>query len=215
MSVLQGALPIPYFRESKHPLIQSLSHHSDRQLLTLWQRYPERGRYFVAIFCRYGELIYATIAHQAALPTQLDYLFALTWREIFAKIDELKLDTEIQAKPELLKTWLLDLTNKCLQQEDFSSSQSNDYDLSMVSPPLWCYLQQALGQLPPLVRFILIMAEKFQWSPTRIVAYLQSEGDLVSLMEVENYLNQGYQILQQSLPEDIREIYGKADRKEN
>lgn len=207
MSDLQETLPIPYFRESEHPLIQSLSHHSDRQLLTLWQRYPERGRYFSAIFCRYSAPVYETIAQQVSSSVQLDYLFALTWREIFRQMVELKLDDEIEDESEFLKNWLLDLTKMCLHQEAFLSAQSEDYDLALVSPPLWCYLQQALGQLPPLVRFILIMAEKFQWSPTRIVAYLQLEGDPVSLVEVDSHLNQGYQILQQSLPEDIGEIY--------
>jgi hypothetical protein len=82
---------IPHFSESNHPIVKSLFHHSDQELLTLFQRYPEQGKYFTAIFCRYSPIVFTLIRHSARSPVQADYLFALTWRHIFYELRGLDL----------------------------------------------------------------------------------------------------------------------------
>jgi hypothetical protein len=51
------------------------------------------------------------------------------------------------------------------------------------------------------------MAQTFHWSETRIAAYLQAEGEVISPAQVRTQLQNGYQILEATLPEDIRLIY--------
>jgi hypothetical protein len=54
---------------------------------------------------------------------------------------------------------------------------------------------------------MVVMAQTFHWSETRIAAYLQAEGEEISPAQVRILLQQGYQLLQAALPEDIRQIY--------
>ena len=89
----------------------------------------------------------------------------------------------------------------------FRSTESIHYSLKTTSPPLWCYVEQSLDQLPPMLRLMVLMAQTFHWSETRIAAYLQAEGEGISPDEVANFLQQGYRMLEEKLPADIRAIY--------
>ena len=200
-------MEIPHFPESNHLLVQWLSHHSDRELLALFRRYPEQGKYFTAIFCRYSPIVYTLISDSARSPVEADYLFALTWRQIFSKMGGLTLGGEGDAQSHSFQTWLIDLTAVYIQQAELPPAESINYDLKAAPPPLWCYLEQALELLPPMIRFILVMAEKFCCSTTEIVAHLQAQGEILSPTEVQSWLHQGHQILEAALPEDIRMIY--------
>ena len=66
---------------------------------------------------------------------------------------------------------------------------------------------QVLDQLEPLLRLIVLMAETFHWSETRIAAYLQAEGESISPQEVKSLRQEGCKHLATDLPEDIRAIY--------
>ncbi|MGK7874514.1 MAG: sigma-70 family RNA polymerase sigma factor [Xenococcaceae cyanobacterium] len=205
-------MQIPHFPESNHSLVKSLSHHSDRELLTLFQRYPEQGKYFTAIFCRYSPIVYNLISHSARSPVQADYLFALTWRQLFHEMRGLALSDDGDAESNSFQNWLNSITAVCIKQTELPSASSINYDLKAAPPPLWCYLEQALELLSPTIRFIVAMAETFHWSETRIAAYLQAEGEMISPAEVQIWLNQGHQIIEDALPEDIRMIYlGEVD----
>ncbi len=200
-------MEIPHFPESNHLLVQWLSHYSDRELLALFRRYPEQGKYFTAIFCRYSPIVYTLISHSARSPVQANYLFALTWRQLFSEMGGLTLGGEGDAQSHSFQTWLIDLTAVYIQQAELPSAESINYDLKTAPPPLWCYLEQALELLPPMIRLIVVMAEKFHCSTTQIVAYLQAQGEILSPTEVQSWLHQGHQILEAALPEDIRMIY--------
>lgn len=54
---------------------------------------------------------------------------------------------------------------------------------------------------------MVLMAQSFHWSETRIAAYLQAEGEVFSPAEIRVQLLKGYQLLEATLPEDIRAIY--------
>ncbi|MGB0562989.1 MAG: hypothetical protein ACPGVO_14475 [Spirulinaceae cyanobacterium] len=196
----------PQFLECQHLTIKSLFRYSDQDLLTLFQRYPEQGKYFVALFCRYNPIVYTLIAHSARSPVQGDYLFALTWRHAFYEMRSLELRGQ-NANASSFQNWLINVTAMCINQVELPPVEAINYSLESASPPLWCYLEQALDRLPPIVRLILIMAKTFKWSPTRIAAYLQAEGDMISPAQVQDYLNESYRMLTMQLPEDIRAIY--------
>jgi hypothetical protein len=199
---------IPHFPEANHPLVKSLFHHSDQELLSLFQRYPDSGKYFTVIFCRYSPIVYTLIQHSARSPVQADYLFALTWRHIYYELGGLNLTNSETGKETLtLQNWLINITAFCINEIKLPPTEAIHYSLKDTSPPLWCYIQQALDQLPPVLRLIVLMAQTFHWSETRIAAYLQAEGEIFSPVEVANFLQEGYRILEDKLPADIRAIY--------
>jgi hypothetical protein len=51
------------------------------------------------------------------------------------------------------------------------------------------------------------MVQRFHWNETKIAAYLQAEGEEISLSEVTSCLEESYRMLEAKLPADIRAIY--------
>lgn len=204
-------MQIPHFPESNHPLVKGLFHYSDRELVTLFQHHPEEGKYFTALFCRYSPIVYTLIGHLARSPVQADYLFALTWRHIFYELGGLDLRDVEATGADSFQNWLINVTAVCVNQIEVPPVESIHYDIKAASPPLWCYVKQALEQLPPVQRLIMLMAQTFSWSETRISAYLQAEGEKISASEVKAQLGQGCELLENTLPPDIKEIYLAGD----
>lgn len=201
-------MKMPTFAESRHPLIQALHQYSDSDLLTLFQRHPEVGKYFVAIFSRYGPIVYTLIGHSVRSSVQANYLFAVTWRHIYYELGGLDLhESSTDDKPTTLQNWLINITAVCINRVELPPVEAIHYSLQKASPPLWCYLEQALDRLHPLHRLIVLMAQTFHWSETRISAYLQAEGERFTTQTVKQQLQEAYQQLEAVLPEDIREIY--------
>ncbi len=206
------SIVIPTFPEANHPLIKSLAHYSDQELLTLFQRHADAGQYFTAIFCRYSSMVYTLIRHSARSPVQADYLFATTWRHIFYELSGLDLRSATGETILTLQAWLLNITAICINQADLPAVETIHYSLKEAPPPLWCYIEQALDQIPSVLRLMVLMAQTFGWSETRISAYLQAEGEGMSAAEVRVRLKEGYQLLEEKLPEDIRAIYLMAEQ---
>lgn len=198
---------IPTFPECNHSLVKSLAHYSDQELLTLFQRHTDAGQYFTAIFCRYSPMVYTLIQHSARSPVQADYLFATTWRHIFYELSELDLRQMGEESGLTLQSWLLNITAICMNQTELPPVEAIHYNLQAAPPPLWCYMERALEHMPPILRLMVLMAQTFGWSETRIAAYLQAEGDAMSPAEVRVRLQEGYRLLEESLPDDVRAIY--------
>ncbi|HEY9646946.1 MAG TPA: sigma-70 family RNA polymerase sigma factor [Chroococcidiopsis sp.] len=198
-------MQIPSFPECNHALVKSLYHYSDQELLTLFQRHPESGQYFTALFCRYSPIVYSLIRHTARSPVQADYLFAITWRHAYHELRGL--DAYPTGETLNLQSWLINITAVCINRADLPPVESIHYSLKAAPPPLWCYIEQALEQLEPLQRLVILMAQTFRWNETRISAYLQAEGEMVAPAEVSAHLEQGYRQLETLLPDDIRTIY--------
>ncbi|MTJ11964.1 sigma-70 family RNA polymerase sigma factor [Anabaena sp. UHCC 0187] len=201
-------MQIPHFPEANHPLVKSLFHHSDQELLSLFQQYPDYGKYFTVIFCRYSPIVYTLIRHSARSPVQADYLFALIWRNIYYELGGLDLNQATRGTDSLtLQNWLINITAFHINDIQLPPTEAIHYSLKDTSPPLWCYVEQALDQLPPISRLIVLMAQTFHWSETRIAAYLQVEGEQISPAEVASSLQESYRLLEDKLPADIRAIY--------
>lgn len=204
-------MQIPVFPESNHELVRDLAHLSDRDLLALFKQHPNSGKYFTALFCRYSPIVYSLIRHSARSPVQADYLFALTWRHILNELGGLELPHTSKGAAQKggsgLQSWLINLTALCINQAVLPDVESIHYSLKDASPPLWCYVERALDQLDPTERLIIVMAQTFHWSDTRIAAYLQAEGARISPAEVQTKLRAAYRSLEETLPADIRAIY--------
>jgi hypothetical protein len=201
-------MQIPSFPECNHALVQALHHHSDRELLALFQHHPESGKYFTAIFCRYSPIVYSLIQHSVRSPAQSNYLFAVTWRHLYYELGGLDLNGAMaQSETFSLQSWLIQLTALCINRVALPPVEEINYSLQAASPPLWCFVEQALDRLTPRQRFIVLMAQTFHWSEPRISAYLQAEGEVISSYEVQQELEAGYQQLEMALPEDVCTIY--------
>ncbi|MGL5510007.1 MAG: sigma-70 family RNA polymerase sigma factor [Microcoleaceae cyanobacterium] len=198
-------MPNTVFSEVNHPLIKAILHHSDQELLTLYQNYPDQGKYFTAIFCRYGQIVQTLINHSVRSPVQSDYLFAESWRDIFHELRDL--DLRQTGENLTLQNWLINHTAILINSIELPPVESIHYSLKQAPVPFWCYLWQGIEQLPPLLRLIILMAQTFHWSETRIAAYLQAEGETLSPAVVKELTSQGYQDLQKGLPADIQQIY--------
>ncbi|MGG6267870.1 RNA polymerase sigma factor [Leptolyngbya sp. AN03gr2] len=200
------AVAIPTFPEARHPIVKALFHHSDQELLTLFQRYPDSGQFFVALFCRYSPIVYSLISRSARSPVQSEYLLAMIWRHVFHELAGVDLRAFSQSGS-TFQTWLLAVTASGINEAELPSVEEIHYDIRSMSPPFWCYLDRALEQLPPATRLMVVMSQTFHWSETRIAAYLQAEGEQISPDEIKTQLQEGYRVLEKLLPEDIRTIY--------
>jgi hypothetical protein len=196
---------LPNFPEAKHELIVPLSDLSDRELIARCQQQRDRGQFFTGLFCRYGAIVSATIQHAVESQTQAEYLLAIVWREIFQAIGRVHIPPESETVD--WQAWILDITGNVLNRIEIPSLKQTRYSLTAAPPPLWCYLEQALDRIPPLLRLIVVMANSLQWNEQRISAYLQGEGEKIPPAEIPAYLAEGYRVLEASLPEDIRRIY--------
>lgn len=214
-------MQIPTFPECDHDLVKALIHLSDAELVDQLQRSPKDGKYFTAIFCRYSPVVYSLIRHSARSPVQAEYLFAMTWRHILNELGGIDL-ARLQAQPvqtdeaspaktnpgELsLQAWLIGLTAAYINQAAIPDVEDIHYSLKAAPPPLWCYTERALDGLLPKHRLIILMAQTFEWSETRIAAYLQAEGDRTSAQAVSTDLELAYQSLERAIPGDMQAIY--------
>ena len=222
-------MQIPNFPACDHELLQPLTYLSDYDLVDNLQRSPSDGKYFTALFCRYSPVVYSLTRHSARSPVQADYLFALTWRLILNELGGIDLsniraqrqanntangqspnpesDQPDRAAAFSLQGWLINLTAAHINQVVLPDVESIHYSLEDAPPPLWCYTERALENLSPMHRLIILMAQTFAWSHTRIAAYLQAEGDRITPSEVQIELKRAYQALEKALPADIRTLY--------
>ena len=213
-------MQIPTFSECDHDLVKALSHHSDYSLVDSLQRSPTDGKYFTTLFCRYSSAVYSLTRHAAKSPVQADYLFALTWRHILNELggidlspyqpatDQADLDEAAGSTADFsLQGWLINLTAAYINQVKLPDVESIHYVLADAPPPLWSYTERALDRLLPRYRLMILMAQTFGWSDTRISAYLQAEGETLSASEVNSELQVAYRALEKAIPADIRTIY--------
>ncbi len=200
-------MQLPDLPEVHHPLVKPLLLKGDLELLSLFQRYPTSGRYFAAIFCRYGQVVYTLTSRTTRSMVQGDYLFLKVWEYIFNELRLLTDQTNVN-----LQSWIIDATGVVLNRTKVPAVEEIQYSLSTTPPVFWCYLDQALQQLPGDLRLVLLLSESFKWSSVRIAAYLQSEGSNNTPEDVLNLLKEAYLNVLNIMPEDIQEIYFNPDR---
>ncbi len=196
---------LPPLPEIHHPKIQALFQKSDLELVTLFQRHPEEGQYFAAIFCRYGQVLYTLIGTATRSPVQSDYLFVKTWEYIYHEMRVL--DLRVTTPRLSLQSWLINLAAMMINRAEVPPVEEIQYSLKDTPPVFWCYLNQAFNQLAGNLRLVLLLSQTFQWSHTRIAAYLHAEGESISAGDVTQLLTKAYYALEDALPQDIRDIY--------
>lgn len=193
--------------EINHPIIEPLLQKSDHELLALFQGHPDLGQYLVAIFCRYGQIIYTLTRDSGRSPLQSDYLFSKAWERIYQELKLLQIEND-----KTLQNFLIDITG--VEINDFKVPENIKYDLSLTPPIFLCYLNQALEELPRELRLVLTLSSNFNWSSSRITAYLRSEGDSLQdllhrhrVKDIDSMISKANLDLMQLLPQDIQDIY--------
>lgn len=203
-------MTVPDFPEARHPIIVSLANASDRQLLQGFQQYPEEGKYFTALFCRYAGLSYILIRNKAPVDLQTDYLFAKVWRDIFFELNHISLN-ETSGHQQLgelsLQSWVFTKTALCINQDEVPALETIQYSLEIASPPFWCYIQRALDHLPPRSRLLVLLSQTFHWTEQRIVAFLKAEGEEMERSTLSAAIVEANKLFLEKLPADIQEIY--------
>lgn len=204
------ALALPVISERHHPLVHPLMDWSDRDLVQAFQSKRDRGCYFIALFSRYGPLVYSVLQHHGRSPVQVEYLYAKTWQEIFGKLYEVEFDLdEIRVGEETapcLRTWIVNRTADTVHDK-LPGIEHITYVLSDAPPPFWCYIETSLDYLPALTRLILVATQTFHWTPERTQAYLEIQGERLTLEEIHHHIQQGFELLTDCLPADVRSIY--------
>jgi hypothetical protein len=198
-------LSIPTFAEANHEILQSLANYSDRELVSLHQLHPEQGKFFTALFYRYGALVHSVVQQAVESQHQADYLFAIAWRQIFAELERVQLAADAEATN--WQNWLMDITGSTIDRVEVPPTAQIRSTLTEAPPPLRCYLERGLDAIPPLSRLIVVMTESLKWNEQRISAYLQGEGQKIPTAEISTYLAAGYHQLEAAVPIDIRDIY--------
>jgi hypothetical protein len=202
-------LSIPNFAEANHEILQSLANYSDRELVSLHQLHPEQGKFFTALFCRYGAIVHSVVQQAVESQLQADYLFAIAWRQIFTELGRVQLATATEATN--WQSWLMDITGGTINQVEVPPPAQIRSTLTAAPPPLRCYLERGLDLIPPLSRLIVVMTQSLKWNEQRISAYLQGEGQKIPTADIPTYLATGYQQLEAAVPMDIRDIYLRLD----
>jgi hypothetical protein len=203
-------LSIPNFAEANHEILQSLANYSDRELVSLHQLHPEQGKFFTALFCRYGAIVHSVVQQAVESQLQADYLFAIAWRQIFTELGRVQLATAPAATN--WQSWLMDITGGTIDRVEVPPPSQIRSTLTAAPPPLRCYLERGLDLMPPLSRLIVVMTQSLKWNEQRISAYLQGEGQKIPTADIPTYLAAGYQQLEAAVPRDIRDIYLQIDR---
>jgi hypothetical protein len=198
-------LSIPTFPEADREILRSLEIYSDRELVSLHQLHPEQGKFFTALFCRYGAIVHSVVQHAVESQVQADYLFAIAWRQIFEELGKVKLAADPAATN--WQHWLMDITGNTIDRIEIPPADRIRYTLADAPPPLRCYLERGLDTIPPLSRLIVVMTQSLKWNEQRISAYLQGEGQKIPAATIPTYLAQGYRELEAAVPADIWEIY--------
>jgi hypothetical protein len=139
----------------------------------------------------------------------VDYLFARVWRNLFYRLRGLnweELQSEGQGEASL-QSWIFQNVALSIHQDQIPPIESIQYSLDDVPLPLWCYLQTALDHVESLPRLILVLTERFHWSPAKVVSFLKAEGHSLATADLATYSGLGQAQLEAALPADIREIY--------
>ncbi len=211
-----------FWPECDAPIVRGVAHYSDLELLLAFQRQPEVARYFIGLFCRYCKWVDGILAEHLP-PEQWAAYREQVWLRLYLRLQRLDVRSllgEAAGKGDpVLRPWLAEQTRELLQaldgipaEKEAAPSQAvgGGGTKSSLSPALACYLSAGLDTLPGDLRFILLLRDRFGWSPARIAAQLKADGYYLAPEDVDAIVASARQILLQHLPADVRALYLEA-----
>jgi len=214
----------PLWRECEASIVKGVAHHSDLELLRAFQRQPQAARYFIALFCRYCAWVDGILAEHLP-PEQRAAWREEVWLRLYARLQHLDvrtLQSEGGGDP-VLAPWLAAQIRELIWPFAGRSDGAAEGEAAPpqtasagaaklpLSPALACYLSAALDNLPGDMRFILLLRDRFGWSPERIAAQLKADRYYLAPEEVDAIVASARQLLLQHLPADVRALYLAAN----
>ncbi len=212
-------------------IVRGVAHYSDLELLKAFQQQPEIARYFISLFCRYCTWVDGIIADCLSgteslhlPPEQWAACREQVWLRLYPRLQRLDANSLLNGDAgegdPVLRSWLAEQTRELAQAFGGSSngipaegeaSHPQAFRVgeaeSFLSPALACYLTTGLDTLPGDMRFILLLRDRFGWSPARIAAQLKADGYYLAPEDVDAIVVSARQILFQYLPADVRALY--------
>ncbi len=213
----------PLWRECEASIVKEVAHHSDLELLRAFQRQPQVGRYFIALFCRYCTWVDGILAKH--LPPQQQAAWReKVWLRLYERLQHLDTRTlPSEGGRAVLAPWLAAQVRELVwsfagrsdgpAESEAIPPQTASAGMARppLSPALACYLTAALDNLPGDMRFILLLRDRFGWSPDRIAAQLEAERYHLAPEKVDAIVAAARQLLLQHLPADVRALYLAAN----
>ncbi|MEN9222042.1 MAG: hypothetical protein Q6M04_06355 [Thermostichus sp. BF3_bins_97] len=192
-------------------IVRGVAHYSDLELLRAFQQQPEIARYFISLFCRYCTWVDGIISGYVP-PEQQAACREQVWLRLYPRLQRLDVQSLLtgdagEGDP-VLQPWLAEQTRELAQSfAGMTSEEEAPNPKTYLSPALACYLTTGLDTLPGDMRFILLLRDRFGWSPARIAAQLKADGYYLAPEEVDAIVVSARQILFQYLPADVRALY--------
>lgn len=194
------------FPEANHPLIYPLLQIDDVVLLELLQTHLDKGKYLVALFCRYGNKINDLLSGFY----ELDYLTPISfkvWRDISYFFFNLDLNKITEKDNKYWENLIIEYAIDSLPKEDIEDLNLPQLSLDLRYFPLHFYLEQSIQLLPPKERLIIVTKDKFAWQEEQIINYLKTERINFLKEDIEDLYQYSHRQLLRLIPLDIRLIY--------
>jgi len=202
-----------YIPEATHPLIHPLLQVNDSTLMTLLQNNPHKGKYLVAIFCRYHHkirLLISKITEQTSVNLSENNITAIAcfvWKEIAHFLVNFDRENLSTIEKESLYVWLTSFVEDLLNHKQFSETYLDKHNLQFNLFPLYFYTEIALNLLTPKERLIVVTQDKFAWGKDQIINYLEAKGEMITEDQVQSIYDQAHRKILEFIPSDIDLIY--------
>ncbi|MGQ9836621.1 MAG: hypothetical protein ACUVRV_01305 [Cyanobacteriota bacterium] len=195
-------------------IVRGVAHYNDLDLLRAFQQQPQVARHFICLFCRYCSWVDEVIAEQVSREQQAACREQV-WLRLYPRLQRLEANSLLSRDPEAevapgapLKLWLAEQTRELAKSFVSPALEAAPEQVQpYLSPALACYLTTGLETLPGDVRFILLLRDRFGWSPARIAAQLKVDGYFLAPEQVDAIVVFARQMLFQDLPADVRALY--------
>ncbi|AFZ48729.1 hypothetical protein Cyast_2787 [Cyanobacterium stanieri PCC 7202] len=194
------------FPEANHPLIYPLLQIDDFTLLELLQTHPDKGKYLVSLFCRYGGRIDDLLSGFYE-PEYITPISFKVWRDLSYFFFNLDLDIVNEKDNKYWENLIVEYAIDCLPKEDIEELNLPDISINLRHFPLHFYLEQSIQLLPPKERLIIVTKDKFGWQEEQIINYLKTEGINFLKEDIEDLYQYSHRQLLKLIPLDIRLIY--------
>ncbi|WP_287128710.1 SPOR domain-containing protein [Candidatus Cyanaurora vandensis] len=184
-------------------LILQLRECTDEELVELARTHPEEGRYLLCLYCRYQSLVESLVASSQQAPV----MAATVWVQVRSKL------TTLNIQERKFLSWLTVLSADTLTQV-LRGNQKLLTSASTANPVTLAYVDQALQQLSPPERFMVIFHDVYQWPLAQIRSWLTEQQWTVPASQLTLYLQQAHQRLLANLPPDLKTLCWQAQSPE-
>ncbi|WP_218081528.1 SPOR domain-containing protein [Anthocerotibacter panamensis] len=191
-----GELPKTSDPACQSGLVLQLREFTDEELIGFALANPQEGRYLLCLYCRYRSLVESIVTSSQ----QSQVMAGTVWVQVRRRLDRLN----VQENKFL--SWLTALSADTLTQV-LRGNQKLLTTVSAANPVVLAYIDQALQQLSPPQRFVVILHDAYQWSLAQIKSWMADQQWNLPVNQIASSLQQARQVLIATLPLDLRTLF--------